>query len=169
MMFRTLTAATAGLLVAAGLSAAAHTQDSTMKMTPAAAAGTVEIHSPWSRASAGMARAGGAFMTLVNTGDADRALVSAASDVADTVELHTHIKEGDVMKMRPVDHVAVPAGETVMLQPGGYHVMLIGLHAPLKEGESFDITLTFDNGDTATVTTDIKAAGAMPAGGGMKH
>lgn len=171
MTFRALTSAMTGFMIAAGLAAAVHAAE---PMAPAARAGAVEIHAPWSRASAGMARAGGAFMTLVNTGDEDRAVVAADSDVADKVELHTHIKEGEIMKMRQVEKIEIPAGGTTMLQPGGYHVMLIGLHAPLEEGQTFDITLTLDNGDTATVATQVKGVGAMSASGGhhmggMKH
>lgn len=174
MMFRTLTSAAAGLMLAAGLATAAHAAEGGEAMKPAATAGAVEIHEPWSRASAGMARAGGAFMMLKNTGEEDRAVVSAASDVAEKVELHTHIKDGEVMKMRQVEKIDIPAGGTTMLQPGSYHVMLIGLHAPLEEGQAFDITLTLDNGDTATVPTHVKGVGAMSAGGGhgmggMKH
>ncbi|WP_404382837.1 copper chaperone PCu(A)C [Caenispirillum salinarum] len=175
MTLRTLTAAAAGLMLAAGLTAAAHAAEGgEATTTPAATAGAVEIHQPWARASAGMARNGGAFLMLKNTGAEDRAVVAAASDVAKTVELHTHIKEGDVMKMREVEKIAVPANGTTLLQPGSYHVMLMGLHAPLEEGQVFDITLTLDNGETATVATHVKGVGAMSAGGGhgmggMKH
>lgn len=164
-MFRTLTSTMAGLILTAGLTAA-HAADNGNMMKPAATAGTVEIHEPWSRASAGMARAGGAFMVLKNTGNEDRAVISADSDVAEKVELHTHIKDGDVMKMRQVEKIDIPAGGTVKLQPGSYHVMLIGLHQPLMEGQVFDITLTLDNGDTATVPTHVKGVGSMSAGGG---
>ncbi|EKV31936.1 Copper metal chaperone [Caenispirillum salinarum AK4] len=171
---RTLTAA--GLMLAAGLTstAALAAGSEEKKMEPAASVGAVEVHQPWARASAGMARNGGAFMVLKNTGAEDRAVVSAASDVAKTVELHTHIKEGDVMKMREVEKIEVPANGATRLEPGSYHVMLMGLHAPLEEGQVFNITLTLDNGETASVATPVKGVGAMSAGGGhgmgnMKH
>lgn len=154
MFLRTLTA---GLLAATVLSSAA------------AAADSVTVSEPWARASAGMARAGGAFMTLTNEGSEPDALVSAAADVSEVVELHTHIRDGDVMKMREVEKIELAPGETVKLQPGGLHVMLIGLKAPLKEGESFPLTLTFEKAGETTVTVPVKAAGAMGAGGHMKH
>lgn len=169
MFLRTLTATACALAVAAGLSAAAVAADASSDKKGPATVGAVEIHQPWARASAGMARAGGSFMTLVNTGETADALLSASSDVAATVELHTHIKEGDVMRMRPVERIDLPAGETVMLQPGGLHVMLIGLHAPLEENDSFDLTLTFEKAGETTVTVDVKGVGAMSAAGGHGH
>ncbi|WP_299444238.1 copper chaperone PCu(A)C [uncultured Rhodospira sp.] len=129
-------------------------------------AGSLTIADPWARASAGMARAGAAFMTITNTGDSDR-LVSATANVSDVVELHTHIKDGDVMRMRKVEAIDVPAGETTMLQPGGLHVMFIGLHDPLQEGETFPVTLTFEQAGDVDVDVIVKSVGAM--GGGMGH
>jgi len=129
-------------------------------------AGSLTIADPWARASAGMARAGAAFMTISNSGAHDR-LVSATANVSDVVELHTHIKDGDVMRMRKVEAIDVPAGETTMLQPGGLHVMFIGLHAPLQEGETFPVTLTFEQAGDVDVDVIVKSVGAM--GGGMGH
>jgi copper(I)-binding protein len=129
--------------------------------------GPLTIADPWARASAGRARAGAAFMRITNDGaEADR-LVAADADVSEVVELHTHIKDGDVMRMRKVEAIDVPAGETTMLQPGGLHVMFIGLHESLKEGETFPVTLTFEQTGDVTVTVTVKGVGAM--GGGMGH
>ncbi|MCP5368718.1 MAG: copper chaperone PCu(A)C [Hyphomicrobiales bacterium] len=129
-------------------------------------AGSVTVSDAWARASAGPARAGAAFMMIMNKGEADK-LVAAKADVGQTTELHTHIKEGDVMRMRRVDSVPVPAGGMAMLQPGGYHVMFMKLKAPLKEGSTFPLTLTFEKAGDVTVTVTVKAAGAM--GGGHMH
>lgn len=130
-------------------------------------AGPLTIAEPWARASAGRARAGAAFMTIANAGtEADR-LVAAAAAVSEVVELHTHVKDGDVMRMRQVEAIDVPAGETTALQPGGLHVMFIGLHDPLEEGETFPVTLTFEHAGDVTVTVTVKGVGAM--GGGMGH
>ena len=107
-----------------------------------------------------MAKAGAAFMVIENSGEADR-LVAASSDVAKKTELHTHIKDGDVMKMRRVDGIDVPAQGMARLQPGGLHVMLIGLHAPLREEEKFPLTLQFDKAGEMTVEVEVKDAGAM--------
>lgn len=133
-------------------------------MAPVATVGAVEIHQPWARASAGPARNGGSFMVFRNTGEAADAVVAASSDVAETVELHTHIKDGDVMRMREVPRIDLPAGETVTLQPGGLHVMLMGLKAPLEEGESFDLTVTFENAGSVTFAVPVQGVAAMGHG-----
>ncbi len=95
------------------------------------------------------ARNAGGFVTIVNTGDVDNRLVSATSPVSERVELHTMTMDGDVMRMRELeDGIALPAGETVELKPGGLHVMFIGLSAPFVTGETVPVTLTFESGDT---------------------
>jgi copper(I)-binding protein len=129
--------------------------------------GSIEIHDAWSRATPPKAAAGGAFMTVMNTGSAPDSLKAARSDVAKTVELHAHIKDGEVMRMAPVADIAVPPGGAVALAPGGFHVMLIGLKAPLAEGASFPLELEFAQAGKVTVMVDVKAIGAM--GSGMRH
>ncbi len=128
-----------------------------------ALAGDIDIQNPWARASAGPAKAGAAFMDIKSGGAADR-VVGASADVAEAVELHTHIRDGDVMKMRRVEAIDVPAGGMTRLEPGGLHVMFMGLTAPLEEGQSFPLTLSFENAGDITVDVEVKAAGAM---GGM--
>lgn len=134
-----------------------------------AAVGSLAIQNAWARASAGQARNGAAFLTIVNKGAAADTLVSAAAGVSKTVELHTHIKEGEVMKMRPVESIAVPAGGTVELKPGGDHVMFIGLTQALTQGGSFPLTLTFAKAGEVKVTVDIQGVGAMGMSGTMDH
>jgi copper(I)-binding protein len=142
-------------------------------ITPATAemhmqkAGDIEIHNPWARASAGKARNGGAFVTLKDSGTQGDKLIAAASNVSKKVELHTHIKDGDVMKMRHVPFIPVPAGGSVELKPGSYHIMFMGLKAPLKEGTSFPVTLTFEKSGSVEVMMQVKGVGAM--GGAMNH
>ncbi len=131
--------------------------------TPALA-GDIVIEKPWARASAGMAKAGAAFMVLRNEGATDR-LVSASAGVAKVAELHTHIKDGDVMRMRRVETIEVTGGAVTTLAPGGLHVMLMGLHGPLEEGTSFPLTLTFERAGPMTVDVMVMKAGAM----GMQH
>lgn len=120
----------------------------------------IRLESAWSRASAGAARNGAAYLTVHNEGDKADRLVSGSSPVAETVELHTHIKDGEVMRMRPVEAIEVPTGGSVTLKPGGDHVMLIGLRAPLKEGETFPLTLVFENGGARDVEVTVKSVGA---------
>ncbi len=130
-------------------------------------AGDITVKDVWARASAGMARAGAAFMTIHNSGEADK-LVSAKANVSKRAELHTHLKEDGMMKMRQVKEVVVPANGMAMLKPGGHHVMFMGLNAPFKEGEMFPLTLVFEKAGEVNVKVMVKKAGAMGMGD-MKH
>jgi copper(I)-binding protein len=129
-----------------------------------AADANVTVANAWARPSAGAA-----YVTLTNGGaEADR-LVGAASAVAGKVEIHNHLMEDGVMKMRPVAGVDVEPGAPVKMEPGGLHIMLIGLKAPLKEGESFQLELKFQKG--GSVTTTVPVGGHMPGHmpGHMQH
>jgi len=121
-------------------------------------AGDVAIGHPWSRA-APAGRTGAAYMTLRTTGAADR-LLSASSPVAARVELHTHVRDGDVMRMRPVADIPVTPGETVELKPGGLHLMLIDLTAALQPGTRVPLTLHFERAGDVTVELAVERAGA---------
>jgi copper(I)-binding protein len=102
-----------------------------------------------------------AYMTLRNTGRADLALVAAASPAARVVELHTVVDEGGMKKMRPVPKIDIKAGAETRLQPGGLHIMLIGLKEPLKEGAHVRLTLTFQDGSRHEVSAPVRDIGAM--------
>lgn len=129
-----------------------------------ALAADITVSDAWARASAGMMGAGGAFMTIKNAG-AEDTLVDAKAGVSKTVELHTHIMDGNVMKMRKVEGgIPVPAHGEQKLEPGSYHVMFMGLNAPLEEGQIFPLTLTFKSGQEVTVDVTVKAAGSMGMG-----
>lgn len=97
-----------------------------------------------------------AFMSITNHGDRDHALVSASSSVADVTELHTHTMEDGMMKMRQVEKIDLPAGATVVLQPGGLHVMLIGLKEGFAPDTQAELTLRFDNGEELAVEVPVK-------------
>lgn len=120
--------------------------------------GPLTIDHPWARAS--VAANGAAYMTISTSGPEPDELVAAASPVAGKVELHTHVMEGDVMRMRPVKAIDVNVGEPAVLRPGGLHVMLIGLKAPLQEGETFPLTLRFERAGEITVDVAVQAVGA---------
>jgi len=112
----------------------------------------------------------GAFMVFKNTTDSDRAVVSAESDVSDKAELHTHLHEDGVMKMRQVDKIDVPAGGETVLEPGGFHVMLIGLKQPLKLGQMVDIKFNIDDGSSVQIQAEVKTVmGGMKMKGDMDH
>ena len=122
--------------------------------------GDLSITQPWSRA-AGANGTGAGFLTIRNAGSQEDRLVSASSPAARTVELHTHIRDGEVMRMRPVaGGIVVPAGQTVTLQPGGLHVMLIGLTEALRQGGEVPLTLRFEKAGEAQVMLHVLGAGA---------
>lgn len=123
----------------------------------------LRIGHPWARASAGAAPTGAAYFALENRGGEPDRLVSASTPAAERAELHTHLHENGVMKMRPVEGgIELPAGGQVLLAPGGLHVMLMGLKAPLKEGERFPLTLTFEKAGELQVEVAVEPIGYQP-------
>ncbi len=131
--------------------------------SPARAA-DVSAEAAWARASAGPARNGAAYVILLNRG-ADAALVGAETPASARAELHGHTRNGDVVRMRRFDSIALPAGGRVTLAPGGAHIMLLGLAAPLEEGSSFPLTLRFDDGDSLAVAVAVGGVAASAAPG----
>jgi len=105
-----------------------------------------------------------AFMKVENNTSKDISIVKATSNLAKAVELHTHDMKDGVMKMYQVPKIDVPKNGQVELKPGGYHVMLIGLHNPLEKGKTASFSLEFSNGETKTITAPIKSVM-----GGMNH
>ncbi len=101
-------------------------------------------------------KATGAFFILENDTKKDFKLIKAHSHSAKATEVHTHLKENGVMKMREVKEVLVKAGDKKIFMPGGHHIMLMGLKSPLKEGEKIDIELEFDNGKKITINPEVK-------------
>ena len=118
----------------------------------------VQVDHPWARASAGNAKNGAAFLTLTGKGPPDR-LTGVSSPVAASAELHETLDDKGIMKMRPVTAIALVPGQTVKLAPGARHVMLMGLKAPLKQGDTFPLTLTFEHAAPMTVTVTVEAVG----------
>jgi copper(I)-binding protein len=108
----------------------------------------------------------GAYVTLHNADKHDHALVKAASSAARAAELHTVVDEGGMKKMRPVPKIDIPAGGQTRLQPGGLHIMLIGLKQPLTEGANVPITLIFEDGSSKDISAPVRA---ITAPGTMKH
>jgi hypothetical protein len=118
----------------------------------------LEVTNAWARATPAKAENGVAFVTIQSP-TADR-LLSVASPVAKKAELHTMEMAGMVMKMRPMAALDVPAGQPVTLKPGGEHIMLLGLNGPLREGQSFPLTLTFEKAGVREVTVAVEKPGA---------
>jgi copper(I)-binding protein len=103
---------------------------------------------------------GGVFLTIRNTGNSADRLLSASSPLPSAAELHTTVRDGDVMRMQPVQAIEVPAGGSVTLRPGGLHLMLVGLSAPMRVGEAVPVTLTFEHAGAITVQVPVQPAGA---------
>ncbi|MBL8311752.1 MAG: copper chaperone PCu(A)C [Burkholderiales bacterium] len=113
--------------------------------------GAIEIDHPWARAVPSSAKTSAAYMTFANKGAADK-LVSASSDVAKEIQIHTMVTEAGVMKMREIKSLDIAANSKTELKPGGYHIMLIGLPDGLKDGTKFPLKLKFEKAGEVTVT-----------------
>ena len=118
--------------------------------------GDLTITMPMARATPPNAPVGGGFVTVTNHGETDDRLLSASSDVAGHMEVHEMAKSGDVMRMRELENgLVIPAGETVVLMPGGYHLMFMELKEPLVEGETVAVTLVFEVAGEIEITMAI--------------
>jgi copper(I)-binding protein len=115
----------------------------------------VTASEPWVRATVPQQKATGAFMNLNATASAR--LVSARSPVAGVVEIHEMAMDNGIMRMRAIPGIEIPAGQTLSLKPGGYHVMLIDLKQQIKDGETVPLTLVFEGLDRKQQTLEIKA------------
>ena len=121
--------------------------------------GQVQVTDAWARPTLQGQTATGAFMSL-KSADGAR-LIGAASPVAGVVEIHEMVMEGDVMQMRELaDGLPLPAGQEVVLEPGGYHLMFMDLTGPLVEGEKLPVTLTFEKAGSVEIILDILGPGA---------
>ena len=137
--------------------------------TPALA--EIHIHDPFARVSSIMAQSGAAFMMIENHGDTDDRLVAAQSDVAQRVELHTHLEDDHgVMRMFEVeDGFAIPAGGAHGLERGGDHVMFMGLTRQLSHGDTVELTLTFENAGDLTLEVPVDLERTADHGHGHNH
>ena len=142
-------------------------------MTQNVLAAEMMVEQPWARPTLQGMTMGGAFMLLKNESAQNDILIGGASPVADKVEIHTHVREGDVMKMREVKGgIPLPAGQLVKLEPGAYHVMLMGLKKPLNAGDRFPLTLKFKHAKPKTVQVKVESmqgSGSQHGAHDMKH
>jgi len=128
--------------------------------------GQLTIDHPWARATAASQRNGAAYLTVRNKGGEPDRLLSAAAEVSERVELHTHeIDAQGVARMRQVPAIELPPGKDTALQPGGFHVMLLGLEGPLADGHSFPLRLRFEKAGEVTVEVSVQK-GIVPQGHG---
>ncbi|MBV9863082.1 MAG: copper chaperone PCu(A)C [Alphaproteobacteria bacterium] len=127
--------------------------------------GQLEVKDAWARATPGNSANGAAYVTIVSPVP-DR-LTGVTTPVAQKAGLHEMSMAGGVMKMRPLDGLDLPAGQPMTLKPGGTHIMLESLKQPLRDGQSFPLTLTFDKAGTREITVAVEKAGAMGPPGAM--
>ncbi|MBF0421915.1 MAG: copper chaperone PCu(A)C [Magnetococcales bacterium] len=148
------------LLLAVGMMglSGCETVASTAPLASSADAKGIIIHRPWARATPGSGQNGVVFLTITNRSDLDDRLVAAYGTMAQTIELHTHVLDGPVMKMRAVPYIDIPKGQSVELRPGGLHIMLIQLQSPLKEGSSFPLTLELAHAGRMSIDVIVKGS-----------
>jgi len=139
----------------------------------AGAADQITVSDAYIRLAPPGAVATGAYMTIRNAGPREIRVVKAASTVSLITELHTHLNEGGVMKMRQVKDIPVPPGGESVLKPGGLHVMLIEMRLPLREGDTVPITLGLDDGSSKVISVPVRnpgsSSGSMGGMAGHKH
>jgi copper(I)-binding protein len=126
---------------------------------------SIAIEHAWARATPAGAKTGAAYLTVVNNGKATDTLVSASTPVANEVQFHSVKEENGVSSMREMSTVEVRPGASVTFNPGGMHIMIVGLKQPLKEGQSFPMTVTFEKAGKFDVTIPVGKVGATQGPG----
>jgi len=126
-------------------------------------AGALQIEAPWLRATPGGAKVGAGYLRITNTGsEADR-LTGATMRLSTRGEVHEMTMHNGVMHMGPLAQgLAIPPGKTIELKPGGFHLMFVDLKGALKQGEKFDVTLTFEKAGSVTVAFPVEGLGGAP-------
>ena len=119
--------------------------------------GQLSVHNPWARPLPPVSKNGAAYLSVTNHAMHAERLVSASTPIAGHVEFHTHVRSGEMMMMQRLEAVEIGAHGTVNMVPGGMHVMLIGMKKPLIAGESFALTLNFENAGSTVVAVTIEA------------
>ena len=140
------------LLLALLISSKTHAQTSTNMIT---------VEQAWARATPGGAQTSAVYMTLINNGASADRLVGAATSMADHVQFHKQTEDNGVSRMRDVKAVELEPGTKVIFKPGEMHMMIVGLKQPLKEGQTFPLTLLFEKADHVDVNVPIEKVGAM--------
>lgn len=126
--------------------------------------GDLILHHAWARATPGGAKTGAAYVRIENHGMQADKIIGVASPIAAKVEIHTMSMENDVMVMKPAGDVEIPSHGTVELKPHGLHIMLMGLKQPLKEGDTFPVTLTFEKAGPVDLQVVVEATDSTGTG-----
>lgn len=128
--------------------------------------GDLMLSDPFTRATLPNAPVAGGFVTITNMGDDNDRLIAAQSPAAAMTEIHEMKMQDDIMQMRELeDGLVIPAGESVTLEPGGYHLMFMQLTGPFVEGETVPVTLTFEDAGEVVIDLPVGAFNAAAAGG----
>jgi hypothetical protein len=128
-------------------------------------AGDLVIDHAWSRATPASAQVGVGYLTIENRGVTPDKLIGASTPTAAKAEVHEMAMDNGVMTMRPVQGgLSIPPGQSITLAPGGYHIMLMELKAPFKEGDKVPLTLQFEKAGTVDVMLDVQAIAAQQPG-----
>ena len=163
MNARSLSFACIGLMVATLYAAAARAEE--------VKAGDLVITQAWSRATPSGAKIAGGYLTIENKGAVADRLVGGSGDIAGKVEVHEMSMNNGVMTMRALDKgLVIEPGKTVKLAPGGYHLMIMDLKSPFKQGDKVPVTLEFEKAGKVALSLDVQGVGAQaPAGGSDGH
>jgi len=130
----------------------AHEHAKTIKL------GDLMISGVWARTTPPSAKTGAAYFLIKNTGKADDVLTGVKASISKKTEIHETQMQGDIMKMMHVGRIVIPAGGEAALKPGSFHIMFMGLHGPIKEGDTFPLTLTFErNGEVEVIVPATKS------------
>ena len=130
--------------------------------------GSLEIDHPWSRATAPTAPTGGGYLVITNKGTTPDRLIAARSNAAAKVEIHEMTMNNNIMRMRELPKgLEIPAGQTVTLKPGGFHVMFLDLKAPFAKGAKIPVTLVFEKAGSIDVDFMVQDMGASEPGHAM--
>jgi len=134
-------------------------------------ANSIAVDQPWARATPAGAKTGATYMTVINNGKSADRLLGATTPLADKVQFHSVSEENGVSRMREMRAVEVAPGAKATFSPGGMHIMMVGLKQPLKEGQTFPLTLVFEKAGKIDVTVSVAKVGAMQHGdmGPMMH
>ena len=136
----------------------------------AALAGGIQAERAWARETVAGMSMGGVFLDIKNDGAREDILTGGQSPVSNKVEVHTHLNDNGVMRMRELaGGLALPKGQTVTLKPGSYHIMLMGLKAPLKAGDTFPLTLKFKHAPAKTIQVTVQSNAAPEQMAPMQH
>lgn len=129
----------------------------------------IEIQTPWIRATPPIAKTSAAYMVLQNRGVQEDRLIAVQTPISEVAELHTVVKEGDMMSMRPVKYIAISPHGTTKIKPGGFHIMLVNLKKTPKVGEQIPLTLKFQNAGEIKVMASVKEKQPGEDENQMKH